>query len=478
MEIIKALNGIFWGWLVAGILLSTGIFYTILLRFPQVRHFKQLFTNIIDGMKAKDGVSGFGALCAAVGGQVGTGSLVGVATALASGGPGAIFWMWVTAILGMPINFGEAVLGQLYRVKNKDGTYRGGPAYYMEKGLGSKLLASLFSISLIAGIGFNYVMIQSNSISNALTGVVDIQPFFAGVGLLVLVALVIFGGIKRLAHFSQAVVPFMALGYIIIAMFIVATHFDMFLSVLTLIFKSAFNFDSAAGGVAGYTIKEAFRFGIARGLFSNDAGNGTTPSMHASANVKHPVQQGFAAMLGVFVTTIIVCSCTAFVILFTGALGGGTTGIALTQEAFSRGVPYGNLVVFAAMFLFGFTTLLADVYYGEVNLKWFFPNANKVITAYRVLSCCIILAGAILPVAFLWELADLFGALMVFFNVIALIGLSKQVNRVYLDYRKQRMNGIEVPVWDYEGWERECEAVSESRKAVAAQVSCSSQSNT
>ncbi|MBM7870268.1 AGCS family alanine or glycine:cation symporter [Clostridium pascui] len=465
MGIIKSLNGIFWGWLVAGILLSTGVFYTILLKFPQVRHFKQLFTNIIDGMKKKDGVSGFGALCAAVGGQVGTGSLVGVATALASGGPGAIFWMWVTAILGMPINFGEAVLGQIFRVKNKDGTFRGGPAYYMEKGFKSKLLATLFSISLILGIGFNYVMIQSNSISNAVTGVIDINPAFAGIALVILVSMVIFGGVKRLAGFSSYVVPFMALVYILIAVFIVITNFNMLLSVFALIFKSAFNFNAAAGGVAGYTIKEAFRFGVARGLFSNDAGNGTTPSMHASANVKHPVNQGFAAMLGVFLTTMIVCSCTAFVILFTGALDTGATGIALTQAAFGRGIPFGNMVVFAAMFLFGFTTLLADIYYGEVNLRWLFPKiGDKLITPYRILSCGVILVGAIAPVTSLWELADFFGALMVFFNVIALIGLSKHVKRVYMDYKDQKKNGIEEPVWDYEDFIKESEETTRSHE--------------
>ncbi|WP_315118259.1 sodium:alanine symporter family protein [uncultured Clostridium sp.] len=457
MGIIKTLNGIFWGWLIAGLLLSIGVFYTILLKFPQVRHFKQLFTNIIAGMKKKDGVSGFGALCAAVGGQVGTGSLVGVATALASGGPGAIFWMWVTAILGMPINFGEAVLGQIYRRKNKDGTFYGGPAYYMEKGLNSKLLASLFSITVIVGIGFNYAMIQSNSISNAVTGVIDIKPLYAGIGLLILVALVVFGGIKRLADFSSVIVPFMAAAYILIALYVILSNISILPAVFSLIFKSAFNFNAAVGGVTGYTIKEAFRFGVARGLFSNDAGNGTTPSMHASANVKHPVNQGFAAMLGVFITTMIVCSCTAFIILFTGALDSGETGIALTQVAFQKGISFGNWVVVAAMLLFGFTTLLADIYYGEVNIKYFLPNNDRVIMIYKILCMGIIIVGAVAPVTFLWEMADFFGAFMVFFNSIAMIGLAKHVKRVYLDYRKQKNAGIKEPVWDYDGFIKESE---------------------
>lgn len=262
MEFIQAVNNVFWGWLVAGILLGTGIFFTIKLKFIQIGYFPKLFSNLKKSMKSDGGISGFGALCAAVGGQVGTGSLVGVATALASGGPGAIFWMWMTAILGMPISFSEAVLSLLFREKNADGTYRGGPAYYMEKGLHSKLLSVLFSISLMVGIGFFYVMIQSNSISIAFTEVVDIPSYAAGIALLILVALVIFGGIKRLSEVASLIVPFMALGYIIVAILVVVMNINMMASVISLIFKSAFTLKATAGGVAGFTIKEAFRYGV------------------------------------------------------------------------------------------------------------------------------------------------------------------------------------------------------------------------
>lgn len=451
MGVVQALNGIFWGWLVAGILLTTGVVFTIRLNFPQIRYFTKLFGNLRDSMKAEGGISGFGALCAALGGQVGTGSLVGVATALASGGPGAVFWMWMTAILGMPISFGEAVLAQLFRVKNPDGTYRGGPAYYMEKGLNNKVLAGLFSASIIIGIGFLYAMIQSNSISSALTGVVNIPPLAAGIALVVLVALVIFGGIKRLSDVATYIVPFMAIGYIIIALFVVITNFSKFPAIISLIFKSAFNFQAAAGGVAGYTIKEAFRFGIARGLFTNDAGNGTAPSMHATAVVKHPVNQGFAAMLGVFITTIIICSCTAFCILFTGAMDSGETGINLTQIAFGNALGgAGKWIVFLAMFLFGFTTLLADIYYGEVNLQWFFKNSTKVVPIYRILCCGLIVLAAVIPVTALWEWVDLASAFMVLFNIIALIGLGKYIIYIFKNYVGQKNKGIEQPVWDTE----------------------------
>ncbi|MCH1950410.1 sodium:alanine symporter family protein [Enterocloster sp. OA13] len=451
MQVIQTLNGIFWGWLVAGILLGTGVFFTIRLKFPQIRYFTKLFGNLRESMKSEGGVSGFGALCAAVGGQVGTGSLVGVATALASGGPGAIFWMWMTALLGMPISFSEAVLGQLFREKNSDGTYRGGPAYYMEKGLHSKLLSVLFSISVMIGIGFFYAMIQSNSISVALTGVVDIKPLIAGLVLLALVCLVVFGGIKRLSEVSSLVVPFMALAYLVIAVIIVVMNIKMLPGVITLIFKSAFSFRAAAGGVAGYTIKEAFRYGVARGLFSNDAGNGTAPSMHASAVVKHPVNQGLAAMLGTFITTIIICSCTAFCILITGALDSGETGIALTQVAFHNALGgAGKWIVFLAMSLFGFTTLLADIYYGEVNLMSLVSEKPGAVTVYRIICCVFIIIGAVAPVPIVWDLVDLVSAFMVFFNVIALIGLARYVVYVLKDFVGQKDKGKAQPVWDVE----------------------------
>ena len=452
MEVIKALNGVFWGWLVAGILLSTGLYFTLRLFLPQVRYFGRLLPNLLASMRSKGKVTGFGALCAALGGQVGAGSLVGVATALASGGPGALFWMWVTALLGMPISFVEAVLAQLFREKNKDGTYRGGPAYYMEKGLKCKWLAVCFSISVIIGIGFFYAMIQANSIVNAFTGMVDVNPLYPGLVVVALVALIVFGGVKRIADVSTYLVPFMALTYIAIAIFIVCMNIDKLPDVLSLIFSSAFSTEAAVGGVAGHTIKEAFRYGIARGLFSNDAGNGTAPSMHAAAEVKHPVNQGLAAMFGTFVTTMIICSCTGFCILFTGALGTGTTGIVLTQNTFTMGLgsSAGHLIVFLAMFLFAFTTLLGDIYYGEVNLQWLTGDRRILIQVFRVICCGLVIVGAISPVDNLWELVDLAAASLVFFNVIALWGLGRYAVYILQDFERQKKNGVAEPTWNYE----------------------------
>ena len=451
MEVIKAINGVFWGWLIAGILLSCGIFYTIRLGFPQVRYFTQLIPNLWKASRNAPGVSAFGALCSAIGSEVGAGSLVGVATALASGGPGAIFWMWVTAILGMPIMFGEAVLAQIFRVKNEDGTtFRGGPAYYMRRGLNAKVLPILFSISVILGNGVVYCMVQSNSIAGSFSGQAELPPLAIGVILVALVGLVIFGGIKRLSTVASYIVPFMAFAYIILALVVLVTHAEWIAAMFRLIIDSAFGVQQAAGGVLGYSVQEAFRYGVARGLFSNDAGAGTTPSMHAAANVKHPVNQGLSGMLGVFVTTIIVCSCTAFCILLSGALTGSLTGIQLTQAAFSSS--FGDLgywLVAAAMFLFGYTTLLANMYYGEVNTRYLFPDKKHAVTIYRIFALCLILFGSIVPVISMWEFADLFGALMVLFNVIALFRLSKYVAFALKDYQEQKKI-CDAPLWDYD----------------------------
>lgn len=450
-EIITSLNSIFWGWLVAGILLGTGCYYTIRLFFPQIRYFSKLYGNLRESMRATEGVSGFGALCAALGGQVGTGSLVGVATALFSGGPGAIFWMWVTALLGMTISFGEAVLAQLFRESNGDGTYRGGPAYYIMKGLNNKILATGFCISIIMGIGFCYVMIQSSSVALAAEGLIpSFTPLHMAIVQVVLVALIVFGGVKRLADVASWFVPIMALVYIAVTVYIVLANLTELPHVIGLIFGNAFKFEAAAGGVAGHTIREAFRYGVARGLFSNDAGSGTAPGVHATAIVNHPVNQGFAAMLGTFFTTIIVCSCTAFSILLTGSLESGETGINLTQLTFHNAVgEWGKYVVFFAMFTFGFTSLISCIYYGEINIQWF-RNSKVAVNAYRIFAMALTVVSIYIPVNSLWELADFSSAFMVFFNVTALFLLFKYVRYALKDYERQIKEGVEKPKWDYD----------------------------
>ncbi len=314
------------------------------------------------------------------------------------------------------------------------------------------VLATLFSLCMIVAVGVFIAMIQSNSISAALTGVVDFPPIAAGLIVLILTALVIVGGIKRLSDVSSYVVPFMALGYIVISLIIVVMNISRFPAIFSLIFRSAFSMKAVGGGVVGYTMKEAFRYGVARGLFSNDAGNGAAAGMHATANVKHPVTQGFAAMLGTFFTTIIICSCTAMCIMFTGALESGETGIVLTQVAFGNALgSAGKWVVFAAMALFGFTTLLADVYYGETNILFIFKGNTKIVWIYRILLGILLVVAAVTPVDTLWSLIDFMAAFLVFFNVIGILGLNKYVVYAIKDYFAQKKKDKNAePVWQWE----------------------------
>ncbi|WP_304509399.1 alanine/glycine:cation symporter family protein [Anaerotignum sp.] len=452
MALLENFAGFLWGWFLIIILLGTGVFLTIRLKGIQFRYFGRIFKNIKKSMKKTDGVSGFGALCAALGSQVGTGNLVGVASALVSGGPGAIFWMWITALVGMCTNFCEVVLGQVYRDKDKDGTFAGGPSYYISKGLKCKPLAAAYTLFVVLGIGVVYVMLQSNSVVSAVRGMTDAIPaVVVGLFLMVLTALVIFGGMKRLADFASFVVPFMSIAYLLVAMVILAINIKSMPAVVALIFKSAFSFKAVGGGIIGHTIKNAIRYGVARGLFSNDAGNGTAAALHSTANVKHPFAQGLSGMLGVFVDTVIVCSSTAFIILSTGALDSGKEGIELTQYALSSVMgKSGGMLILVAMFLFGFTSLLADIQIGEINLGWICARNKKVITAYRVLACVLVIVSAVIPTATLWTLVDILTAFMVLVNVIPLIALSGKVKDVANDYEKQIFDGVEEPVWDME----------------------------
>lgn len=453
IDALKTFDGFLWGWFLIIILLGTGIILTIRYRAVQFRHFGEIFANIKKSMNKEGGnVSGFGALCSALGSQVGTGNLVGVATALVSGGPGAVFWMWITALIGMATNFTEVVLGQLYRERDDDGTLVGSPCYYMMKGLKSKPLAVLYAVFVVLGIGIIYSMLQANSVVMAVHGVNDSIPLpVLGLILAVLTALVIFGGAKRLAEVSSLIVPFMAIAYLIIAVVILLLNITALPSIIVLIFRSAFSGQAVAGGVIGHTMREALRYGVARGLFSNDAGNGTAAALHSAAEVRHPVTQGLSGMLGVFVDTIVVCSCTAFIILITGALETGKTGIQLTQAALGTvmGAP-GAYIILVAMFLFGFTSLIADIQIGEVNLGWTCNRNKKILFAFRVLGCFLAFLGAIIPTDLLWIFVDILTAFMVLVNVVPLLVLSGKVSRVVVDYEEQKKNQTEEPVWDFD----------------------------
>lgn len=451
MDFILKVADFMWANVIGYVLLAVGLYYSIRLGFPQFRHARLIKKVIKKNLKASDGVSGFAALATAVGGQVGTGSLVGVATAISLGGPGAVFWMWITALLGMVITFAETVLGQIYRVKIEDGSYRGGPSYYVQFGLKSRFMGIITAFFYILGVGLCIAFMQSNSISQAFTGVVDLNPIIPGIVVTIAAFIITIGGVKRLTDFSSKVVPVMALAYIIVVLVIIFTNISKFPAVLGMIFKSAFKPQAALGGMVGHTVMDAFRQGVARGLFSNDAGNGIAGIMHAAADVDHPAEQGFLGMFGTFVTTIIICSLSAFALLLTGVVGNPDSGVGinLVQDAFQSilGVP-GRWLVFFAMLMFGFTTLIADLFYGESNVRLIFKDKYKIpLWIYRIIAFIMFLVATQMDLELVWGFIDVFVGIVVFINVISLFFLFKDVKGILDDYQKQLKEGKENPVW-------------------------------
>ncbi|MCX7828750.1 MAG: alanine:cation symporter family protein [Thermanaerothrix sp.] len=434
---VSAANSILWGKVMVWLLLGTGVFYTLRLRFPQVRHFIHMFKATLKGRDSSgQGISSFQALCTGLAAQVGTGNLAGVATALVSGGPGAVFWMWMTAVLGMATIFAEAVLAQVFRVKDKEGNYRGGPAYYLEKGLGQRWMGVLFAVSIILAMAFVFNAVQSNSIAAGLRGAFGARELPVAMCLMAVTGLVIFGGLKRIAKVAEVVVPFMAIAYILVSLYVVLSHMSLIPEVLSLIFKSAFGLKAAAGGVLGHTVAQAFRYGVARGLFSNEAGMGSTPNAHATAEVKYPASQGFVAMMGVFVDTILICSATASIILLSGELQSGKTGIELTQLAVRNTIgSFGPHFIAAAVLFFAWTSILGNYYYGESNLLYLFPNCGKGgLALYRAMVLGMLLFGAMTSVPLVWELADLFNGVMALLNLIGILLLSNVASKLLKDY--------------------------------------------
>ena len=446
-QIVQSINSLLWGvYCLIPLLVGTGIYFTFKLRLVQIRRFTQAVHYVFGDLKffgksaGKDGMSSFQSLATAIAAQVGTGNLAGVATAIAMGGPGAIFWMWLAAFFGMATIFAEAVLAQVYRTRDAQGHVTGGPAYYISQGLGSKSLAAFFSVAIIIALGFVGNMVQANSIADAFKTAFNIPSWFTGICIFCLAGFIFIGGIKRIAAFAEKMVPLMALIYIIGSLTIIIGHYDMIAKAFEMIIVGAFDPVAATGGVVGAGIKEAIRYGVARGLFSNEAGMGSTPHAHAVARVKHPAEQGLAAVVGLFFDTFIVLNMTAFVILCTGALDGTTTGISLTQKAFSLGLgPIGNGFVATCLLFFAFTTIIGWYFFAEQNVKYLF--GGRWVSTYRVLVLSFIMLGSFLQVTLVWELADLFNGLMVIPNVIALIGLSKVVGKALEDFETRYMLG-------------------------------------
>lgn len=444
IDILQKMNGILWKSFLMYALLGIGILYTVYLGFPQITKiglcFKYAFGDIFKKKKPdeKGEVNSFKALATAIAAQVGTGNIGGVATAVMAGGPGAIFWMWISGILGMSTIFAEAVLAQIYREKKKD-IIVGGPAYYISKGLKSRPLAIFFAVAIILALGIVGNMVQSNSIALAMSTAFNVNEILVGVSLAIVVAFVIVGGVKRITSVAELVVPIMALVYIIGSIVILVKFGSKLPDVLKHIFTQAFSLQAVAGGAAGSVMKEAIKNGVARGLFSNEAGMGSTPHAHAIADVKDPSIQGFVAMAGVIVDTLVICSVTALIVLVSGAHGHGLDSVAVTQKAFE--LAFGEIgVKFLAVSLlfFAFTTIVGWYMFGEMNIIYLF--GQRAVKYYRIVVLLAVVTGSYFGSDLVWELADFFNGVMVIPNMIALLFLAPKVKKTYDNFKIRRKN--------------------------------------
>ncbi len=460
---VNAVNDVLWGYVLIYGLVGIGVFFTIYLGAPQLIHFgdavKQVFgllhkeDKVAATKKDEQSISSFQALAVAISAQVGTGNVAGVATAIMAGGPGAIFWMWMTALFGMSTIFSEAILAQIYRVK-KNGHYVGGPAYYISKGLKKKFgapfanfLANFFAFALIIAVGFIGPMVQSNSIASAIENAFDVTPAVTGIALAIVAGMIFIGGIQRIANFSQLVVPIMAVAYILCAIYILFAFSEHIIPTIQHIVVGAFNPQAVGGGLAGITMREAVRFGVARGLFSNEAGMGTTPHAHATAVVSHPVLQGFSAFIGVFFDTIVVCTATALIIFLTGADELGLAGALVTQEAFQ--IAFGSVgpkLIAVCLTFFAFTTIVGWYYFGESTMRYL-TNSKAILTAFRIIVLICIVLGTLGKVNFIWNVSDMFNGIMVIPNLLALFLLRKEIKDLLKDYNEKRKHG--TPVFEY-----------------------------
>ena len=442
---ITAINDALWAYLLIGALILCGLYFTVRTRFVQFTMIGDMFRQLVDSSSTHSGkrkhISSFQAFAVSMATRVGTGNLAGVATAIAVGGPGAVFWMWLIALIGSATAFVEATLAQLYKRPSSE-SFIGGPAYYISRGLHNKWFAVLITLTF----GLSYNSIQSNAICGALEKAFGYDPVVVGAIITVVALFIAFGGIQRIARVSSVLVPFMAFGYFILALVVVIMNIEMVPHVLKLIVTSAFGFEQVAGGGLGATIM----VGVKRGLFSNEAGEGSAPNVAATADVSHPVKQGLIQALGVFTDTLLVCSCTAFVVLISGLYStSGLEGIQLTQASLQAQVgSLGTIFVAIAIILFAFTSISGNYYYGEANIR-FLTDKKWVLTVFRILSGgAFVFLGAVASFEFVWSLGDLFMALVTLCNLIALAFLSKHAFKLLDNYRDQKRRGIKSPVFN------------------------------
>jgi AGCS family alanine or glycine:cation symporter len=454
-ELITQINDAIWGYVLIFALVMCGLWFTWKMKGVQFRMLREMFRLLTDSVASATGnlddktmqhrhISSFQAFAVSVATRVGTGNLAGVATAIALGGPGAVFWMWMIALVGSATAFVESTLGQLFKKRHKD-SFIGGPAYYIQDGLHKKWMAYTFAILLTITFGLSYNSIQSNTICGAMHEAFGWDPVVVGVFLSALALIIVFGGIHRIANVSAMLVPLMAIGYFLLVVVIVIMNIEHIPHVLKAIVTDAFGLEQGVGGALGATIMN----GVKRGLFSNEAGEGSAPNVAATATVSHPVKQGLIQALGVFTDTLLVCSCTAFVILISGLYDvPELNGITLTQAALGSEIgSSGPTFIAVAILLFAFSSIIGNYYYGEANIR-FMTSSGTVLTIYRICSGGVmVMFGALVSLELVWNLGDLCMALLTTCNLIAIVSLGKYVFRLLDDYRAQKRNGVKDPIF-------------------------------
>ena len=450
-KIIDCTNDVLWTYLLVAMLIGCALWFTIrckLVQLTMLRDLPIMFRNCTHEEREEgvERISSFQAFAISIASRVGTGNLAGVAVAIVLGGPGAVFWMWLIAFLGASSAFVESTLAQLYKIKGES-SFIGGPAYYMSKGLKKPWMGALFSVLLILTFGFAFNSLQSNTICQAFEEAFAIPPSYMGTVLTLLTVVIIFGGIQSIAKVSSIMVPFMALGYIALAIVIILMNITAIPEVFSLIISHAFGWEQGLAGGLGAAIQQ----GIRRGLYSNEAGMGSAPNVAATADVSHPVKQGKVQAISVFSDTLVICTCTAFIILVGGIpTGSDASGIKLTQMALSQQIgPWGNIAVAIAIFFFAYSSVLGNYYYGEANVQYL-TKKPWVLTGYRIIVAAMVLFGSVASLNLVWNLADLFMGLMTICNLIAIVLLGKYAFRLLEDYRTQKRQGVVDPVFTKE----------------------------
>lgn len=444
---LDLLNDLIWSKLLIVMLIGLGLFFTIASRFVQFRYFGSMFRIFSEAFQRQPGqLSSFQALMLSVAGRVGAGNIAGVSVAIMLGGPGAIFWMWVVALVGMATSYFECSLAQLYKRREPDGSYRGGPAFYIQHGLKQRWLGIVVSLLLLVTFGFGFNAVQSFTVASSLHDTFGVPTLVSGIALTVVIGLIIFGGIKRIAQFADVLVPIMAFSYIAMALVVIGINAEHIPATFAMIFKSAFGLEPAfAGGIGAAII-----MGVKRGLFSNEAGLGSAPNVAAVAEVKHPAAQGIVQSLSVFIDTLILCTCTALIILLSGVYqpGADMAGVVLTQTAIAAVVgEWGRVFISIALLLFVFTTLIYNYYLGE-NALGFFSEKRGPVLVYRVLVVILVLWGSVQDLGTVFAFADVTMGLLAICNLVALALLFKVGLRLMRDYDDQIKAGVESPVFD------------------------------